>query len=160
MISPVWADCPMVMEVAPSAMASRSAFVNSRVPAPVPTPIVVAAAPPSNKTAPVTVMLPSPPVRLISSAVMERSAKEAVLLMVPNPPQHPEGDFRLQADGRLLRGALEGTPCTYSGIGRIYREDPRAGCTGRPGFAAGTVDHAGAPRCPLHEEGLPEHLLG
>lgn len=47
------------------------------------------------------------------------SNAEAVLLMVPNPPQHPEGDFRLQADGRLLRGALEGTPCTYSGIGLL-----------------------------------------
>lgn len=48
---------------------------------------------------------------------------------------------------------------SYSGIGRMYREDPRPGCTGRAGFAVGTVDHAGAPRCPLHEEGLPEHLL-
>lgn len=48
---------------------------------------------------------------------------------------------------------------TYSGIGRIYREDPRPGCTGRPGFDVGTVDHAGAARCPLHEAGLPEHLL-
>lgn len=48
---------------------------------------------------------------------------------------------------------------TYSGIGRIYREDPRPGCTGRAGFSIGTVDHAGAGRCPLHEEGLPEHLL-
>ena len=48
---------------------------------------------------------------------------------------------------------------TYTGIGRIYREDPRPGCTGRPGFEVGTVDHAGSPRCPLHEEGLPEHLL-
>jgi hypothetical protein len=48
---------------------------------------------------------------------------------------------------------------SYSGFGRIYAEDPRPGCTGRPGFTMGTVDHAGAPRCPLHEEGLPEHLL-
>ena len=48
---------------------------------------------------------------------------------------------------------------SYSGIGRIYREDPRAGCTGRPGFTMGTVDHAGAPRCPLHEQGLPDNML-
>lgn len=48
---------------------------------------------------------------------------------------------------------------TYSGIGRIYREDPRPGCTGRPGFTAGTVDHAGALRCPVHEVGIPDHLL-
>lgn len=48
---------------------------------------------------------------------------------------------------------------TYSGIGRIYREEVRPGCTGRPGFTMGTVDHAGAPRCPVHEAGVPEHLL-
>lgn len=48
---------------------------------------------------------------------------------------------------------------SYSGFGRIYREEPRPGCTGRPGFSVGTVDHAGAPRCPLHEQGLPEHLV-
>jgi hypothetical protein len=50
-------------------------------------------------------------------------------------------------------------PPSYSGIGRIHREEVRAGCTGRPGFMAGTVDHAGSPRCPLHEVGLPDHLL-
>lgn len=48
----------------------------------------------------------------------------------------------------------------YSGIGRTYREDPRPGCTGKAGFMPGTVDHAGAARCPLHEIGIPEHLLG
>jgi hypothetical protein len=48
---------------------------------------------------------------------------------------------------------------SYSGIGRIYNEEPRRGCTGRPGFQVGTVDHAGAPRCPIHEVGLPEHML-
>lgn len=48
---------------------------------------------------------------------------------------------------------------TYSGIGRIYREDPRPGCTGKAGFTMGTVDHAGAPRCPLHEQGLPDSLF-
>jgi hypothetical protein len=48
---------------------------------------------------------------------------------------------------------------SYSGIGRLYREEPRGGCTGRPGFMVGTVDHAGSPRCPIHETGVPEHLL-
>jgi hypothetical protein len=48
---------------------------------------------------------------------------------------------------------------SYSGIGRMYREDPRPGCTGRAGFMVGTVDHAGAARCPIHEAGVPEHLL-
>ena len=36
----------------------------------------------------------------------------------------------------IVRGDL------YSGIGRMYREDPRPGCTGRAGFMVGTVDHA------------------
>jgi hypothetical protein len=48
---------------------------------------------------------------------------------------------------------------SYSGIGRIYNEEPRRGCTGRPGFTVGTVDHAGARQCPIHELGLPEHML-
>ena len=48
---------------------------------------------------------------------------------------------------------------SYSGIGRIYREEPRPGCTGKAGFMLGTVDHAGAPRCPIHEVGVPDHLL-
>jgi MurNAc alpha-1-phosphate uridylyltransferase len=41
---------------------------------------------------------------------------QARLVVVPNPPQHPEGDFRLQPDARLVRGGAEGLPCTYSGI--------------------------------------------
>jgi hypothetical protein len=48
---------------------------------------------------------------------------------------------------------------TYSGVGRLYREEPGPGCTGQPGFMVGTVDHAGAPRCPIHESGVPDHLL-
>jgi len=50
-------------------------------------------------------------------------------------------------------------PESYSGVGRIYREDPRPGCTGTPGFLPQTVDHAGKARCPLHERDLPDHLL-
>ena len=44
----------------------------------------------------------------------------AHLVMVDNPPQHPRGDFRLEADG-TLRGEGEGL-LTFSGIG-VY--DPR-----------------------------------
>lgn len=40
---------------------------------------------------------------------------------------------------------------TYLGFGRIYRDEWTRGCTGAPGFDQGTVDHVGAPRCPLHE---------
>jgi MurNAc alpha-1-phosphate uridylyltransferase len=48
----------------------------------------------------------------------------AHLVLVPNPPQHPRGDFRLE-DSRVLEG--EGTRHTYSGVG-IYRPDMFAGC--------------------------------
>ena len=57
------------------------------------------------------------------------------------------------------RASAIARPNNYSGIGRIYNEDPRRGCTGRPGFHVKTVDHAGASRCPIHEVGLPESLL-
>ena len=54
----------------------------------------------------------------------------AHLVMVNNPPQHPEGDFMLQ-DGRLL---AEGDHClTFSGIG-LYRPALFAGL--EPGKAA------------------------
>ena len=48
----------------------------------------------------------------------------AHLVLVPNPPQHPRGDFRLE-NSRVLEG--EGTRYTYSGIG-IYRPEMFAGC--------------------------------
>lgn len=50
----------------------------------------------------------------------------AHLLMVPNPPQHPDGDFALHADGRVDEGEPR---LTYSGIAVLH---PRLfeGCTG------------------------------
>lgn len=48
----------------------------------------------------------------------------AHLVLVDNPPQHPQGDFVLQ-DSRVL---AEGTPrLTFSGIG-VYRRDLFRGC--------------------------------
>lgn len=47
----------------------------------------------------------------------------------------------------------------YAGVGRMYREEPGPGCSGRPGFTIGTVDHAGAPLCPIHESGLEQDAL-
>ncbi|MDP2013389.1 MAG: hypothetical protein Q8L05_04100 [Actinomycetota bacterium] len=47
----------------------------------------------------------------------------------------------------------------YTGVGRMYREEPGPGCSGRPGFTIGTVDHAGAARCPVHESGLAQDSL-
>jgi MurNAc alpha-1-phosphate uridylyltransferase len=48
----------------------------------------------------------------------------AHLVLVPNPPQHPRGDFRLE-ESRVLEG--EGARHTYSGVG-IYRPEMFAGC--------------------------------
>ncbi len=72
----------------------------------------------------------------------------------------PEHVTRITNRSEVVERAVEITRnASYSGFGRMYDEDPRPGCTGRPGFATGTVDHAGAPRCPIHETGLPDHLL-
>ena len=48
---------------------------------------------------------------------------------------------------------------TYAGVGRIYRDEWTRGCTGAPGFDQGTVDHAGATRCPIHEVDLAPDSL-
>ena len=49
----------------------------------------------------------------------------AHLVMVDNPPQHPQGDFCLTEDGSLQ---VTGEPrLTYSGIG-VYHRDLFAGC--------------------------------
>jgi len=51
---------------------------------------------------------------------------DALLVLVPNPPQHPRGDFDLQA-GRILD--REPRPLTYSGIG-VFSPRLFEGCTG------------------------------
>lgn len=51
---------------------------------------------------------------------------EACLVLVDNPPQHPNGDFVLAGD-RIVDGA--GPRLTYSGIG-IFSSALFAGCTG------------------------------
>ncbi|MEP7313406.1 MAG: N-acetylmuramate alpha-1-phosphate uridylyltransferase MurU [Pseudomonadota bacterium] len=49
----------------------------------------------------------------------------AQLVLVPNPPHHPAGDFKLD-DGRITENA--GELLTYSGIG-VLRPELFAGCT-------------------------------
>ena len=51
----------------------------------------------------------------------------AHLVLVPNPPQHPRGDFECR-DGRLVDGDQE--RLTFAGIG-VYRPELLAGCTQR-----------------------------
>ena len=73
-INPVCAACPILMEVAPSLMARRSLSFSCRVPAPPPTPIVVAAVAPCKRTSPVDVMESAPPLKSIALDVTVRSA--------------------------------------------------------------------------------------
>lgn len=49
----------------------------------------------------------------------------AHLVLVDNPPQHPDGDFHLHPDGRLRETG--GTRLTFSGIG-VYHPDLFTGC--------------------------------
>jgi len=68
------------------------------------------------------------------------SAKLAHIFLVPNPPQHPNGDFALRGDGVVLR---EGSPrFTYSTIG-LYRQSFFAS------LSAGNPQGIKAPMLPL-----------
>jgi MurNAc alpha-1-phosphate uridylyltransferase len=58
------------------------------------------------------------------SALRLSAAADARLVMVSNPPQHPQGDFVLEGE-RLLAGT--GPTLTYSGIG-IFSPGLFAGC--------------------------------
>ncbi len=60
--------------------------------------------------------------------LLQKSAPEqgAYLVLVNNPPQHPQGDFRLEEAGLLTRPA-DGERLTYSGIG-VYSPALFAGC--------------------------------
>ncbi|WP_018935380.1 N-acetylmuramate alpha-1-phosphate uridylyltransferase MurU [Thioalkalivibrio sp. ALJ24] len=57
----------------------------------------------------------APPARLPGS-IDDPWAPLAHLVLVDNPPQHPEGDFALTADGRISAEA-DGPRLTFSGIG-------------------------------------------
>lgn len=72
-------------------------------------------------------------------------------------PEHVLSVTNRASQAKAAQVSLHGEK--YSGVGRIYREDARPGCTGKPGYLAHTVDHAGAPQCQLHEVGLPAHLV-
>ena len=58
----------------------------------------------------------------VSKMRMSSSKSMAHLLMVPNPIQHPEGDFYLQGSVVSSTGSAEAEKLTFSGIG-IYHKD-------------------------------------
>jgi MurNAc alpha-1-phosphate uridylyltransferase len=88
------------------------------------------------------------------------------LVLVPNPPQHPRGDFGLTAEGRLITRPSAPQPAyTYSGIGvfrpSLFHDLPRATYPLLPileqGIRAGTISarlHAGE----WSDIGTPERL--
>ncbi|HEV2701325.1 MAG TPA: nucleotidyltransferase family protein [Steroidobacteraceae bacterium] len=59
------------------------------------------------------------------SALRLSAAADARLVLVPNPPQHPRGDFDLEGERIIDR---EPRPLTYSGIG-IFSPALFAGCS-------------------------------
>jgi N-acetyl-alpha-D-muramate 1-phosphate uridylyltransferase len=66
----------------------------------------------------------------IDFGALRRSPPEgslAHLVLVPNPPQHARGDFRLEGQKQGLVSEGEGLRHTYSGVG-IYRPEFFAGC--------------------------------
>ncbi len=89
-------------------------------------------------------------------------AADARLVLVPNPPEHPQGDFVLDGDSIVNR---DGPRLTYSGIG-IFSPALFAGCTAgqfpllsllKRAIAAGRLQgqrHAGEWR----DIGTPERL--
>lgn len=64
-------------------------------------------------------------------------AGDAHLLLVDNPPQHPQGDFILQPGGRLAHRG-DGPRLTYAGIG-VYRPSILDGWRTVIGDAAGAA---------------------
>jgi N-acetyl-alpha-D-muramate 1-phosphate uridylyltransferase len=63
---------------------------------------------------------------------IELAAETAHLVMVPNPDQHPEGDFGLDSQGRLDNATLPGR--TYAGIGLFTVGFIRRFGSDRPSF--------------------------
>lgn len=77
---------------------------------------------------------------------LELGEDEAHLVLVPNPPQHPEGDFVLQGD-RV--GEQGGDRCTFAGIG-LYR----------PSLFAGLERGAPARLAPLLRQAMARQRVG
>jgi len=90
---------------------------------------------------------------------------DAHLVLVPNPPQHPRGDFSLAGHTVGEDDGPGAARFTYSGIG-VYRPELFAGCAPgrfpllpllRRALAAGRL-HGQAYRGAWHDIGTPERL--
>ena len=69
----------------------------------------------------------------------------AHLWLVPNPPHHPQGDFRLQAGGQVTDTESQEPAHTFSGIG-LYR----------PELFARTAAHQRAKLAPLLRQAMQQ----
>lgn len=70
--------------------------------------------------------------------------------VVEVPPEHVRRITNRSVAAELARELTVSD--TFTGFGRIHRGEWIRGCTGTPGFDLGTVDHAGAQTCPVHED--------
>ena len=79
----------------------------------------------------------------IERAIQMSARTLAHLWLVPNPPHHPQGDFRLQPGGQVTDAESQEPAHTFSGIG-LYR----------PELFARTAAHQRANRAPLLRQAL------
>ncbi len=85
----------------------------------------------------------------------------AELVLVDNPPQHPQGDFGIAADGQLLpdaqaRGATRAL--TFAGIG-VYRPDFLANWQRHVDAATGDDGHPRFSITPLLRAAIARHAV-
>ncbi|WP_024301187.1 N-acetylmuramate alpha-1-phosphate uridylyltransferase MurU [Pseudogulbenkiania sp. MAI-1] len=79
------------------------------------------------------------------AARLDGKQRLAHLLLVPNPPHHPGGDFGLLGDGRLSASPADGVALTFSGIGAYH-----------PALFAATLPHQPAKLAPLLRAAMAE----
>lgn len=79
---------------------------------------------------------------------LHNASTQAWLLMVNNPPHHPEGDFHLDQRGLLHNSGAAANKLTFSGIG-VYH----------PSFFEGLGAQQSVPLAPLLRLAMQNHLV-
>ncbi len=79
---------------------------------------------------------------------LHNASTQAWLLMVDNPPHHPEGDFHLDNQGLLHNKIAAGLNHTFAGIG-VYH----------PSFFRGVNPQQSMPLAPLLRLAMQSHLV-
>lgn len=116
------------------------------------------------------VFAPNFPIQsLVNQALAMRNAHQpalAHLILVPNPAQHPEGDFYLQGTSVANKPILDAEKLTFSGIGLYHRDLFQNLELGQPAKLAPLLVQAMAENrvtaekyCgPWHDVGTPQRL--